>query len=75
MANVTLVATRDFSYQTRRLKAGDTFTVPEKLGKVLVGIKKAAPVREPGNVAPPPPEVIQRAAAVTPQKRRRRKAK
>lgn len=67
---VDLIATRDFSYQTRRLRAGDTIpNVPERDAKVLIAIGKAKHMRQTGEVAPPPSEVVERAAAATPQKK------
>ena len=60
MPDVTLVAVQDFSYATRRLRAGDTFTVSERMAKVLVGIKKAEFPREIGKVAPPPRALVQK---------------
>lgn len=74
MPEVILVATRDFSYATRRLKAGDTFTVPEKMARVLVGIKKAEAPRIVGTVPAPPASVVAKAAATTPKKPRRKRA-
>jgi nucleoid-associated protein YgaU len=65
MADVELTATKDFSYSTRRLKAGDRFTVPANMARVLVGIGKAEELRTPGRVAAPPPRVAARAAAAT----------
>ncbi len=67
MPDVDLVAIQDFSYSTRRLRVGDSFTVPAKMAKVLVGIKKAELPREVGTVPPPPPQVVEQAKAVTPQ--------
>lgn len=50
-----LKATRDFTYSTRRLKAGDVFEVRKPFdAKILVAIKKAKPHREPGKVSAPP---------------------
>ena len=60
-----LIATRDFSYKTRRLKAGDSFSVPEPVARVLVAIKRAEEKREAGHIAPPPPRVAARAATAT----------
>lgn len=77
MADVTLVATRDFSYSTRRLKAGDTFTVPERMAKVLVGIKKAELPRIVGSVPAPPASVVAKATSAVKKaapKRRTRKS-
>lgn len=78
MPDVELIATKDFSYATRRLKAGDIFTVPANMAKVLVGIKKAAPAREPAHIDPPPAAVAAKAAGAVPAKkptRRRARAK
>lgn len=84
MSDVNLVATKDFSYATRRLKAGDEFTVPERMARVLVGIKKAEPARVVGRVAAPSQRLLNRALTSTPAKeeeapkrtrRRRRTAK
>lgn len=67
MPNVDLVATKDFSYRTRRLKAGDTIPdVKESDAKVLIAIGKAKHQRVAGRVAPPPAEVAAKAAEVTP---------
>jgi hypothetical protein len=66
MADVTLKALKDFSYLTRRLKAGDSFTVPAPMAKVLVAIKKAEAHREPGRVPAPPARVVRQAQAATP---------
>ena len=66
MPDVPLVATSDFSYRTRRLKAGDDFTAPARDAKVLIAINKAQAPRAPGRVPAPPTATIQRAAAVTP---------
>ncbi len=66
MPDVELIATKDFSYATRRLRAGDAFTVSAPMAKVLMGINKAQLPREPAAVPPPPPAVIQKAEAVTP---------
>lgn len=66
MSDVELVAIQDFSYSTRRLKAGDTFSVPEKMAKVLVGIKKAELPREVGNVPAPPKALVQKVMEAAP---------
>jgi hypothetical protein len=68
MPDVELVATKDLSYGTRRLKAGDIFTVPASMARVLVGIGKAERPREPGKVEAPSARVVERAAAATPAK-------
>lgn len=49
----SLIATRDFSYATRRLKAGDSFEVSDRDARILVAIKRARAPREPGVIAPP----------------------
>lgn len=59
MPNVTVRATTDFSYATRRLKAGDTIVVSERDAKILTGIKKAELLREPAHI-PAPPASLQR---------------
>lgn len=68
MADVKLVATKDFSYSTRRLKAGDEFTVPANMARVLVGIGKAQEPRQPGQVPPPPARVVRAAATRAPRR-------
>jgi hypothetical protein len=55
MPKVDLVATKDFSYSTRRLKAG-----------VLVAIGKARAGRVPGRAPAPPARVIEQASAQAP---------
>jgi hypothetical protein len=65
MPDVELVATKDFSYATRRLKAGDSFTVTAPMARVLVGIGKAELPREPGQVGAPPARVLDRAMTAT----------
>lgn len=66
---VDLIATRDFSYKTRRLRAGDDIPgVSERDARILIAIGKAKHARQSGKVAPPPSEVTERAAAATPQK-------
>lgn len=66
MPQVDIVITKDLSYSTRRLKAGDRLSVSEQDAKVLVGIGKAERAREPGIVAAPPPELLTRAMEATP---------
>jgi hypothetical protein len=65
MPDVELVATKDFSYATRRLKAGDSFTVTAPMARVLVGIGKAELPREPGQVGAPSARVLDRAMTAT----------
>ena len=57
MSEVTLKAISNFSYATRRLKAGETFSVSARDARILVGIKKAEHLREPGTVPAPPARV------------------
>jgi hypothetical protein len=66
MPKFDLIATRDFTYNTRRLKAGDAFQARnrddakiliELLGKARVGRPKA-------EVPPPPADVAEKAKAV-----------
>lgn len=70
MADVDLVAVEDFSYATRRLKAGDSFTVSERMAKVLVGIKKADYPRVIGKVPAPSRRIAQKVAGAAPSTRR-----
>ena len=67
MSNVDLIATKSFSYATRRLKAGDSFTVSERMAKVLIGINKAQEPRPIGSVPAPPADMLQRVQALAPQ--------
>lgn len=69
MGDVTLRATKSFSYSTRRLKAGDEFTVPANMAKVLVGIRKAEHLREVGRVVPPPAGLVEKAGAAVTERR------
>jgi len=55
-----LIANRRMIYGTRRLKAGDEFEATRAHARVLVAIKKATPVRTPGEIAPPPEDVAQK---------------
>jgi hypothetical protein len=58
MPKVDMIATKDFSYSTRRLKAGDTFEARNEAdARILRAIKKARPSRVPGD-APPPPDAL-----------------
>lgn len=68
MPTVELKALTDFSYGTRRLKAGDTFTASARDAKILHAIGKASGAREPGKVPPPPPSLMTRAMTATPQR-------
>lgn len=63
MADVELVAIKDFSYSTRRLKAGDSFTVDGPMSRVLIGIKAAELARQVGKVAAPPKALVQKVVA------------
>lgn len=78
MADVDLIATKDFSYSTRRLKAGDAFSVPATMAKVLIGIGKAEHPRVVGTVAAPPARIVaaaRKAAPAKPKTTRRRATK
>jgi hypothetical protein len=66
MPDVDLIATKNFSYSTRRLKAGDRFTVNAPMARVLVAIGKAQEPRQAGKVPPPPASVMERVGAATP---------
>jgi hypothetical protein len=49
-----LIATKEFSYNTRMLRAGDTFdAASDKDARLLVGIGKAKTSREPGRIDAP----------------------
>jgi hypothetical protein len=74
MPDVDLVAKVPFSYATRRLQAGDTFTVPANMARVLVGIGKAEAPREFGKVPRPPAKVFTKAIETTPKKAEEPKA-
>lgn len=67
MPKVELIATRNFTYSTRRLKAGDPFSARNRDdAKILVELLgKATYGRPVGSVSPPPPEVAERARAAT----------
>jgi hypothetical protein len=43
-----LIATRSFSYATRRLAAGDEFEAPGMIARALIGVKKARANEAPG---------------------------
>jgi hypothetical protein len=66
MPDVDLIATKNFSYSTRRLKAGDRFTVTAPMARVLVAIGKAQEPRKAGKVPPPPASVMERVGTATP---------
>ncbi len=50
-----LIATKSFTYNTRRLQAGDEFEARPQDALLLVGIRKARDPeeRKPGKIAPP----------------------
>lgn len=54
MVNKTYVTTRDMTYNTRRLKAGDEFTALQRDGDLLVKLGRASPAmpKPTGKVAP-----------------------
>ena len=58
-----LVATREFSYATRRLLPGDTFEASDRDGKLLIAVKKAQKGRPDADVPTPRPGLIAKAAA------------
>lgn len=69
MTRRNLIATKDFSYSTRRLRAGDLIeNVPHADARVLIAIGKAREAREPGEVPAPPSELVEAAKVATPQK-------
>lgn len=67
MPKVPLTATRDFTYMTRRLTAGDPFEARNPLeAKILTRVRKVAeiPAPKPARKAPEPPvEAIEAAPA------------
>ena len=66
MPNRELIATRDFSYRTRRLRAGDCFPCTERDARILTAIGRARDSRIPGKIKPPPPEVQKQIGTTTP---------
>lgn len=66
MSDVNLIAKKDFSYATRRLKAGDSFSVNAPMARVLVAIGKAEAPRQPAKVPAPPARVFQQAGTQAP---------
>ena len=59
-----LKARKSFTYNTRHLKAGDEFDTKRDMdARILCGIGKAEPVREPAKVAPPPEDIAAKIAA------------
>lgn len=61
MPRPDLIATRDFTYNTRRLKAGDSFQARNSDDALILTrlLGKATYGRPIGTVAPPPPEVVE----------------
>lgn len=55
-----LIATRNMTYATRRLQAGDVFYAKPNEARLLIAIKKAREDREPGKVPPPPQSLMQK---------------
>lgn len=77
MSNVDLIANKDFSYMTRRLKAGEQFECKARDAKVLTGIGLARTPREIGSLPRPPASLMTKVVAPTapspaPAKRRRK---
>lgn len=80
MPKVDLIATKDFTYNTRRMKAGDDFQARNRDDAMILieVLGKARMGRPPATVAPPPPEVAEKIAEeVVPAKKapRKRRAK
>jgi hypothetical protein len=80
MPRVDLIATKDFTYSTRRLTAGDSFQARNRDdAKILIELLGKARLGRPAaTVAPPPAEVVEQIEAVigpTVKAKRRRKAK
>lgn len=57
-----LVATKSFSYSTRRLKPGDVFEAKDPDGRLLVGVRKARYFgeRKESFVPPPKKEILEK---------------
>ena len=78
MPKVDLIATKDFTYATRRLTAGEAFQARNRDdAKILIEILgKARMGRPPATVEPPPAPVAAKVAAVAkPRAKRVRKAR
>ncbi len=58
-----LVATKELTYNTRRLFAGDEFEASNRDAVILTAIRKAKRVRAPGRVAAPPAKVAKEIAS------------
>ena len=61
---VTIQATKEFRYSTRRLLPGDLISMPPRHAAVFIAKRQAFKVREPGTPLPPVPPKLA-AAAVT----------
>lgn len=72
MADVDLIVRRPFTYGTRRLKAGDSISLPSRLVPIYTKLPKGDPYAEAprpkAKLAPPPAKVVERAADTTPQR-------
>jgi hypothetical protein len=60
-----LVATKPFTYATRRMQAGDAFEASDRDARLLLAIKKArrADDRVPGQIPPPPATLVAKIVA------------
>ncbi len=74
MPKVDLIALRDFTYSTRRLKAGDHFMARNRDDATILcrHLGKATYGRPIGTVKAPPEEVVEQAKKAV--RKRRRKA-
>ncbi len=72
MAKIDMIALRDFTYSTRRLKAGDSFQArnPDDAKILARLLGKATYGRPIGSVAAPPATVVTRAKTAVKRKRR-----
>ena len=53
-----LIATKSYSYATRRLKAGDEFDATDMHARILVGARKARYAPDQAKPEPPQPVVV-----------------
>jgi hypothetical protein len=55
-----LTATKSFSYNTRRLLAGDHFEAKPAHGRLLIAVKRAREQREPGKISALPKAIAEK---------------
>lgn len=58
-----LIATKSFTYATRRLLPGDEFEASNRDARLLAATRKARQVRTTTNLPAPPPELAEKIAA------------